>query len=281
MAPARKNILITGCSSGIGRYCAERLHQRPDWYVIASVRKEQDIEPLTRQNIDTIQLDLDDSASIRSAFDIVMDKTDGRLDALFNNGAYGQTGAVEDITREAMRQQFETNVFGTLELTNLAIANMRKHGSGRIVQNSSVLGFVPLSYRGAYGASKYALEGITDHLRLELRGSNIHAISIQPGPIHSDFRKNAMPHFYKHIDINSSAHRPVYEKMIKKWENNIDTVSADKYTLGPEAVYDALYHAITSPNPRLHYRVTTPTILFAFLKRILPTKMLDSLILKY
>jgi len=168
-----RTILITGCSSGIGRCVARGLATR-GYRVFATARRREDVEHLRAEGLAGLQLDLADSASIAAAVDEVLERTDGHLYALFNNGAYGQPGAVEDLSREVLRLQFETNLFGWHELTNRVLPVMRQQGYGRIIHNSSVLGFVALPFRGAYTASKYALEGLTDTLRLELRGSGIH-----------------------------------------------------------------------------------------------------------
>lgn len=277
----QKIALITGCSSGIGLHCARELAKRSAWRVFAAARREEDASRLREEEgLEAVTLDLDASASIHAAMDEVLEKTGGRLDALFNNGAYGQPGATEDLSREALRAQFETNVFGTQELTNRAIAVMRSGGGGRIVQNSSVLGFVALVYRGAYVASKYALEGLTDTMRLELAGSGVRLILIEPGPITSDFRKNANAKFNQHFDadkIAASRHRRAYEERLLR---EGDCSPPPPFNLGPEAVYKALLHALEHPRPKTRYRVTTPTTLFWMLKRLLPTAALDAVLRK-
>ncbi|NOQ81678.1 MAG: SDR family NAD(P)-dependent oxidoreductase, partial [Methylophaga sp.] len=174
----KQNILITGCSSGIGFCAAKILHQR-GYNVIATVRKLQDASPLQKLGISTTELDLTDSNSIYRTINFVLKHFDGQIDALFNNAAYGQPGAVEDLSRNVLRKQFETNVFGTQELTNLVIAQMRKQGHGRIIYNSSVLGIISMAYRGAYNSSKYAIEGLADTLRQELYGTDIHISLIE------------------------------------------------------------------------------------------------------
>ena len=268
-------ILITGCSTGIGRYCAEALHKDRQWRVFASARQSSDVQALRDAGLpDALQLDLDSSESIQAAMAELLHKTDGRLDALFNNGAYGQTGAVEDLSRDTLRAQFESNVFGTQELTNAAIAVMRKNGGGRIVQNSSVLGFVCLKYRGAYNASKYALEALSDTMRMELLGSGIDIVLIEPGPITSSFRRNAIIQFERRIDAAASVHHQTYLAMQKAWAKN----SAMPFALGPEAVYRALLRALNKKSPKLRERVTMPTKVFWLLKRILPASLLDKIL---
>jgi len=269
------SILITGCSSGIGYHVAKRL-QETGYQIIATARKTNDVERLTNEGFQALQLDLDDSNNIQKAFTQTMELTQGKLYGLFNNGAYGQPGAVEDLTRDVLRAQLETNVLGWHELTNLALKVMRKQNEGRIIYNSSVLGFVPMAYRGAYNCSKYALEGLVDTLRLELKGSNIYVSLIQPGPIESLFRKNAFIKFKENINSQNSLHKNQYEAMQKRLEKE---GPAAPFTLPPEAVYKRVIHALQNKRPQSRYPVTFPTYLFAVLKRLLPTRILDRILL--
>ncbi|HIP52720.1 MAG TPA: SDR family oxidoreductase [Chromatiales bacterium] len=271
-----RSILITGCSSGIGLCVAQGLKARGH-RVFASARKVEDVGMLEKEGFEALQLDLACSASIRQAVELVMSATDGRLFALFNNGAYGQVGAVEDLPRNVLRDQFETNLFGWHELTCAVLPAMRQQGEGRIIQNSSVLGFVAMPYRGAYNASKHALEGLSDTLRLELRGTGIHVSLIEPGPIESRFRANAYMMFKKNIDPKNSPHRVQYEAMETRLTKEGPVVA---FTLPPEAVLKRVIHALESPRPKARYYVTFPTYLFGALKRLLPTRMLDNLLLK-
>lgn len=271
-----KTILITGCSSGIGE-CAARTLRARGWRVFASARQLGDVERLHAEGFDALWLDLDDSASIRAAVDNLLTRTGGRLDALFNNGAWGLPGAVEDLNRDALRAQFETNLFGWVELTNLLIPIMRKQGHGRIVQCSSVLGFAAFPYRGAYTATKFALEGLTDTLRMELGSSDIHISLIEPGPIQTRFRTNAHRAFLRWINIEGSPHQAQYQKQLARLQKE---GAAAPFTLPPEAVVNKLVHALESPRPRLRYRVTVPTIAFAWLKRLLPERWMDTVLIK-
>lgn len=269
-------ILITGCSSGIGLCVAQGLVAR-GYRVFASARRTEDLQKLQALGLESLPLDLADSTSIKSAVAEVLARSGGRLDALFNNGAYGQPGAVEDLRREVLREQFETNLFGTLELTNLIIPVMRAQGHGRIVMNSSVLGFAAMPFRGAYNASKFALEGLTDTLRLELTGSGIFVSLIEPGPIESRFRANAYAAYQRNIDAEHSVHREKYLAMVRRLEK---PGPAAPFTLPPEAVLDKLIHALESRRPKARYGVTVPTHLFAFLKRILPQRAMDWVLIK-
>jgi short-subunit dehydrogenase len=269
-------ILITGCSSGIG-YCTAKFLQQHNYRVIASARKAEDVARLTQEDFETVQLDLADSGSIQHAVAQVLKLTDGKLDALFNNAAFGQPGAVEDLSRNVLRNQFETNLFGTHELTNLIIPIMRQQGYGKIIYNSSVLGFVAMKYRGAYNASKFALEGLVDTLRLELMGTNIHLSLIEPGPISSNFRKNAFILYQENINPNNSFHQETYKALEMRLQKQGDTTA---FTLPPEAVANKVLHALQAKKPKLRYYVTFPTYLFGILKRILPINWLDYLVAK-
>jgi NAD(P)-dependent dehydrogenase (short-subunit alcohol dehydrogenase family) len=273
----RRSVLVTGSSSGIGECVARGLHAR-GYRVFASVRNPDDCAAFERDGIESLELDYADSASIESAVNDVLERTGGRLYALFNNGAYGQPGASEDLSRAAMREQFETNVFGWMELTNRLLPVMRAQGYGRIIQNSSVLGFVALAYRGAYNASKYALEGLSDTLRLELRGTDIHVSLVEPGPVTSRFRQNAFAAYQRNIDPDSSVHRERYRGMEQRLTKEGPVVP---FTLPPEAVLKKVIHALESPRPRARYYVTFPTYLFAALKRVLSDRALDRILARF
>jgi len=276
MEPPVRSVLITGCSSGIGRCCADGLKAR-GWRVFATARRDSSVAELATAGHEALQLDLDDSDSIHTAVGEVLSRTGGTLDALFNNGAYGQAGAVEDLSREALRAQFESNLFGWVELTNCVLPVMRAQGHGRIVMNSSILGLVAMPWRGAYNATKFALEGLTDTLRQELVGSGIHIALIEPGPIDSRFRANALVAFERWVDADASVHRKRYVRMRHRLENEKSTTP---FTLPPEAVLTKVIHALESPLPRRRYPVTLPTWLFVALRRLLPAALLDRLLVR-
>ncbi|MGD8933162.1 MAG: SDR family oxidoreductase [Gammaproteobacteria bacterium] len=271
---AEKTILITGCSSGIG-YCVAHGLQQRGYRVFATARHPDSVEALGAEGFESLQLDLDDPASIKQAVDEILYRTKGELYALFNNGAFGLPGAVEDLSRDAIRAQFETNFFGWLELTNTVLPVMRNQGYGRIIQNSSILGFVAMPFRGAYNASKFAIEGLSDTLRLELNGTGIHVSLIEPGPILSRFRANALTALQKYIDVEHSVHRERYQRVLQRLNKEGPAVP---FTLPPEAVLKKVIHALESSSPRARYYVTFPTYLFGYLKRLLPTSMLDKLL---
>jgi short-subunit dehydrogenase len=272
----KKNILITGCSSGIGYETAHFLKNK-GYRVIASARKNTDVLKLEAEGFETLQLNLDNSESIQQAVKQLIKITSGQVDALFNNAAYGQPGAIEDLSRDILIEQFQTNFFGTHELTNLILPIMRQQGSGRIIYNSSILGFIAMKYRGAYNVSKYALEGLVDTLRLELKNTNIYISLIEPGPIRSDFRKNSFLIYKQNINPQSSFHKEAYlaiEKRLKKEEDSFP------FTLSANAVSEKVLHALEAKKPKIRYYVTFPTYLFGFLKRILPNAWLDFLLEK-
>lgn len=269
-------VLITGCSTGIGYHCAHHL-KKLGYTVIATCRNLADVTRIQNEGITCFQLDLASSQSIQQALEKILIETEGKIDGLFNNGAFGLPGAVEDLSRQAMEHQFQTNVFGTQELTNAVVKIMRKQGHGKILYNSSILGFAAMQYRGAYNASKFAIEGFADTLRLELKKDNIQVSIIEPGPILSDFRKNAFTQFERWINIDTSAHQNQYQAMIDR----LETVGPSApFTLRPEAVTKCVVHALQHKRAKIRYRVTVPTIVFAWLKRALPTRWLDLLLIK-
>lgn len=267
-----RSILMTGCSSGIGHHAAHAMAAR-GWHVLATCRKESDCARLRADGLDSFPLDLTDMASIHKGLSQALDSTGGRLDALFNNGAFALPGAVEDLPTDGLRAVFETNLFGWHELTRAVIPVLRAQGHGRIVQNSSILGLAALKWRGAYVASKFALEGLTDVMRLELAGTGIHVSLIEPGPITSRIRENSIPHFERWIDWKNSPRAEQYRDSLLA--RLYDKREPDFFELPPDAVTKRLIHALESRRPRARYPVTTPTYLLAALRRMLPTRLLD------
>jgi NAD(P)-dependent dehydrogenase (short-subunit alcohol dehydrogenase family) len=245
--------------------------------VFATARNAEDVKRLQQEGLESLRLDLDDDRSIADALEQVLDATGGRLYGLFNNGAYGLPGAVEDLSRAALRAQLETNLLGWHELTRRVIPVMRAQGAGRIIQNSSILGFVAMPYRGAYNCSKFALEGLTDTLRLELAGSGIQVSLIEPGPITSRFRENARRAFEANIDAEHSVHRQQYRAMQERLEKE---GAAAPFTLPPEAVLKRVVHALEGRRAKPRYYVTVPTYLLGYLKRLLTSRGFDHLLLK-
>ena len=268
-----RTVLITGCSSGIGRDAAGRLRER-GWRVLATCRKPEDCARLAAEGFESFQLDLADADGVTRAAEEALARTDGRIDALVNNGAFACPGAVEDLPRAALREIFETNLFGQVDLTNRLLPAMRAAGGGRVVMISSVLGLVAAPWRGAYVATKFALEGISDTLRLELAGSGIAVVLVEPGPIRTRFRQNAIPHFERHVDWKASPHRTDYEATLLRRLYATDPVR-DRFELEPAAVSVTILRALESPRPAARYRVTVPAQGAAVLRRLLPTRLLD------
>lgn len=266
----QKTILITGASSGIGYDTA--LHMRSlGWRVFAAVRQAQDKERLQAEGLESVLLDLDDSNSICKAFSEILAQTDGTLDGIFCNAGFGQMGAVEDISRQALREQFETNVFGTWECVAEAMKVFRQQNHGRILVNSSILGFAAMPMRGAYNSSKFALEGMCDTLRHELYGTEIYVSLVEPGPVSSRFRENALAKFQKYINTESSVHREVYKAQLAGLSSSKPT----PYTVSAAQCAAVCACAFTDLRPKPRYRVTVPTHLFWWLKKFLPTEYLD------
>lgn len=273
----QKSILITGCSSGIGYDAALGL-QKAGWRVFASCRQQADCDKMKDLGFESPRIDYQDTQTITDGLAEVLSATGGTLDAVFNNGAFAIPGAVEDLPTDALRSIFEGNVFGWHELTRQIIPVMRAQGHGRIINNSSVLGFVPARWRGAYVSSKYALEGLTDVLRIEMRDTPLHIVLIEPGPVTSKIRVNSIPHFERWIDWKNSPRAAQYEDSLLK--RLYEDRGKDAFELPPEAVTKKLLHALTSSTPRPRYYVTTPTYLMGALRRLFPTRALDWLIAK-
>mgnify|MGYP000023481594 CR=1 FL=1 len=268
MAPSR-TIIVTGASSGIGAYCARAL-KRDGWRVFATARKAGDLRQLEEHGIEAFYLDYREAESIEALVEAVLDRTGGTLDALYNNGAHAQAGAVEDLPMHALREQFEANFFGWHDLTRRIVPVMRRQGHGRIVHCSSILGLVPVKFRGAYAASKHAIEGLMLCQRAELEGSGIHVSLIEPGPIESRLAATGLGWFETHIDVENSPHREEYQTQLARLRAG---GSKSRFKQKPDAVYAVLKHALDSRSPRPHYVVTTPARIGVVLKRLLPARL--------
>lgn len=272
-----KSILITGCSSGIGYDSAHYLHSR-GYQVFATARKKEDVERLKSEGLNALLLDVLDTNTIAKTFETILEQTGGTLDAVFNNAGFGQPGALEDIETQYLREQFETNLFGLHEITRRAIKIMRKQGHGRILQHSSVLGLISLRFRGAYNASKYAIEALCDTLRLELEGSNIYVVSLNTGPVTSNFRKNATKKFIDNVNYENSYFKDSYEKELLN--NTQEKKTNDPWTKESYVVIEKVVIALESKKPKEHYYITSATKILGLLKRILPTSLLDKLLVQ-
>lgn len=276
MRMTERTILITGCSSGLGYDAAHGLRAR-GWRVFASCRKAEDCARLMSEGFESPLIDYADSNTIYNGLAEILEKTGGTLDAVYNNGAFACPGAVEDLPRGALRDIFETNLFGVHELTQAVIPVMRQQGHGRIINCSSVLGLVGMKWRGAYVSTKFALEGLTDVLRIEMARTPLHIILLEPGPITSKIRENSIPHFERWIDIKNSARADQYEKLRGRL---YEDTGPDRFELPASATTKKLIHALESKRPKPRYYVTTPTYLMGTLRRILPTRALDWVIRK-
>ena len=265
-----KSILITGCSSGIGYACAVGL-KKLGWRVFATVRNDADQKRLSDEGLEALIIDYRDSASLKACVVEVAKRTGGKLDALFNNGGYGQPGAMEDISRQVLEEQFATLVFGWHELTTLCLPLIRANGTGRIINCSSVLGLTAMKWRGSYNAAKFAIEGLTDTMRLELRGSGIFVSTIEPGPIATRFVEHALNAFNANVNQETSHYKADYARQRAR----LGQGGSNRFKLPPEAVLAKLLHALESPRPKAHYYVTTPTHIMAAARRFMPQRLHD------
>ena len=270
-----KNILITGCSSGIGKNVAITLHNK-GWRVFATCRSKTDCTFFTKLGIESFPLDLLEEDSINCAVNLVKEKTKSQLDVLFNNGAYAIPGAIQDTPRAAMREIFEVNVFGQIDLINRCIPLMMSSDYPKIINCSSVLGFISLPYRGLYSATKYSIEALTDALRRENYDSKIKFVLIQPGPINTDIKKKSIKHFEKWIDWKKSIHQKTYEnKVIKRLYDNNYKDSFNSYELQPDEVTKILINVLNSKKPKARYKITIQTKIAQIMIKLLPTNTLD------
>ncbi|MCX7010827.1 MAG: SDR family NAD(P)-dependent oxidoreductase [Kiritimatiellaeota bacterium] len=270
-----KSALVTGCSTGIGWATAELLRAH-GWQVFPTARKPADLEKLRAAGFTPVALDVVSGESVRTAVAETLKLSGGALGALVNNAGYGMPGALEDLSREALREQFETNVVGLQDLTNQFIPLFRKQGWGRIVNVSSVVGRLPLPMMGAYAASKFALEALSDCLRLELRGSSVAVSIIEPGPIKTDFRSNAATAGWKHLaNLKQSHFADYYRRNVEQPDR---PKARDRFELPPEAVAEKILHALTSPRPHIRYPVTLVAWAGALIRRVAPDALVDRLL---
>lgn len=273
----KKNILITGCSSGIGYETAHHLHSL-GYEVYATARDEADVTRLKNEGVKAHFLDVCDHESIAKALAWAINESGGHLYAVFNNAGFGQPGALEDIPAYALRDQFETNVIGLHELTRQVLPIMRRQGYGRIIQHSSILGIIALRNRGAYNASKYAIEGLCDTLRLELMGSDIFVSSLNTGPVRSKFRENATKKFFENVAMETSIHQQSYKDEVLEQENKKN--ESDWLTQNPDVVIKRIIKILETSQPKPHYYITSATYFLGYLKRLLPTSILDKILVK-
>ncbi|MEM7498124.1 MAG: SDR family NAD(P)-dependent oxidoreductase [Pseudomonadota bacterium] len=273
---AEKSVLITGCSTGIGHHAAHELKRR-GWRVFATCRREADCARLRDEGLESFALDVTLAPSIEAGVARVLGETGGTLDALFNNAAHMMPGALEDLPVEGMREIFEANFFGWHSLTRAVLPAMRAQGHGRILQNSSVLGFAALPMRGAYISTKFALEGYSDTLRLELAPAGIHVILLEPGPIGTAIRQNAQGHYARWTRKDGAWARFYAEELEPRLYATDGKKDFGELTC--EATTKAVIHALEAPRPRLHYPVTMPTWLMVMARRLFPARFNDRFVL--
>lgn len=269
-------LVVTGASSGIGRELALSLQQH-GYRVIATARSRRDLDTLTSLGLTSVVLELADAASVSAAIRTIEQLCVGRLAALINNAAYAQPGAIEDLSRPNLEKQFAVNLFGVQQLTSGLLPALRRHGNSRIINISSVLGLVAFPYQGAYNASKFALEGLSDTLRLELHGSGVQVSLIEPGPIRSDFRKNALEAFRQDNDWQHSQYAEHYQRISSYYAASSHPTP---FTGEPTHVVKRVLHALRAPRPKPRYYVTLPTYVLATCRRLLPDRLLDVLLRK-
>jgi len=271
-ALAFKNVVITGCSTGIGAAAAHLLKDR-GWNVVATARKSEDLKILEEQGFHAVKLDIADEASVTEAVQSILTVFQGHVGAIVNNAGFGQSGAVEDLSRDVLRYQFEVNLIGMQDFTNRFIPVMRRQGWGRIINISSVLGRISLPFMGSYAATKFAMEALSDALRVELYGSGIAVTLIEPGPISSAFRQNAADRARATLKFDEGAHAGFYQQEVKRRE--LQNSKPDIFTLPPEAVAEKIFKALNTNSPGTRYRVTIPAYSGEIVRRFLPHSLID------
>ena len=273
--PEGSPVLITGCSTGIGRATAERL-VAAGHTVYATARKVEDIEDLAAKGCKTMALDVTDEASMKAAVDAV-EAAEGAVGSLINNAGYSQSGAIETVDMDAVRRQFETNVFGLIRMTQLVLPGMRKAGRGRIVNISSMGANFTFPGGGIYHATKYAVEAISDALRFEVEAFGVDVVVIQPGAIKTEFDKAAVASLDAHGDDDN-----VYGE----FNRHVGQATTDAYEKGPmkllggqpDAVAKVIEKAITAKRPRTRYRVTPSATLLINQSHLMPDRVWDKFV---
>ncbi|HMO49892.1 MAG TPA: SDR family NAD(P)-dependent oxidoreductase [Kiritimatiellia bacterium] len=272
-----KTVVVTGCSTGIGRAAAALLKDQ-GWQVVATARKDGDLESLSAEGFFAVKLDTADAGSVARAADEILDRLGGTVGVVVNNAGFGQVGAIEDLSRELLDYQFQVNVIGMQDFTNRLLPAMRRQGYGRIINISSVLGQVSLPYLGVYSASKFAMEALSDALRVELRGTGIAVSLVEPGPIATAFGENAAGRAEATLNADRTAHRAYYEAELR--QRKMSGIRPARFTLGPEAVARKILHAASSPRPRIRYPVTLPAYLGLIVRRFAPARVIDAIMAK-
>jgi NAD(P)-dependent dehydrogenase (short-subunit alcohol dehydrogenase family) len=269
-APSRA-VLITGCSTGIGRETAEHLVSRR-WRVYATARRLESIKELGEAGCKILELDVTDDESMRAAVAEVEDR-DGAVFALVNNAGYGQEGAVEEVSMNDVRRQFETNVFGLARMTQLVLPGMRRQGAGRIVNISSMGGKLTFPGGGAYHASKYAVEALSDALRFEVRGFGVHVSVVEPGTIKTRFGDTATSSV-EHLQDPESPYAAFNQVLVERINDAYEGKLA-RFAAPPEAVAKVIAKAISARRPRTRYRVTLAARMMLATRKVMPDRGWD------
>lgn len=273
-----KTILITGATAGIGRHAALEL-VRLGHHVLATGRRENALDDLAREargiaasggKLDTLRLDVTDDHAVEASVARVMELTDGKgIDVLVNNAGYGQMGPLESVSSADLRKQFETNVFGLMAVTRAYVPQMRKRGGGRVINVGSIGGRFTFPLMGAYNATKYAVESLSDALRCELGPFGIDVAIVEPGPIKTEFNDRAMDT----IDaerMSASPYAPVL-KHAEQFKTRFESRAA-----GPEVTTRAIVHAATARRPKVRYVVPPMLAMVLTILAILPTRLVDA-----
>ncbi len=269
-----RTVLITGCSSGIGATTAIHLRDR-GWRVAPTARKPEDLERLRSDGFDPISLDVQSPEAVERAIETATRMFPEGIGALVNNAGFGQPGAIEDITRDELRRQFEVNVIGVHDLTRHLLPAMIGQGYGRIVNIGSILGLYALPFIGAYSASKFALEALTDALRAEMSGTGLGVSLIGPGPIRSSFRDNAASLTDGSVAGRVSRFDALYERGTRTVKEG---KAYSRGTLAPLAVAKKIEHALTSRRPRGRYSVTTQALICEQALRVMPRSVMQAIL---
>jgi len=270
--PPSKAVLITGCSSGIGHATAQRL-SADGWNVYATARRPEAITDLEGAGCKTLGLDVTDEQSMTAAVAQVAD-AEGAVGVLINNAGYSQSGAVESVAPEAVRRQFETNVFGLLRMCQLVLPGMRSRGWGKVVNIGSMGGRLVFPGGGIYHATKYAIEALSDALRFEVRGFGIDVILIEPGLITTRFGEVASGSVDEGADGDTGPYAD-FNRHVAKVTSEAYAGPMAKLGGPPEKVAATIAHALAAERPKARYQVTPSAHLLIGQRRITPDRVWD------
>ena len=265
-------VLITGCSTGIGRATAGRLADE-GYNVHATARRPESIEDLAGRGMKTHAVDVTDEASMEAAVAEV--EKDGPIGALVNNAGYSQSGAIESIPMSSVRRQFETNVFGLIRMCQLVLPGMRAAGSGRIVNMSSMGGKLVFPGGGIYHATKHSVEALSDALRFEVREFGVHIVIIEPGLIVTDFGETAAGSL---ADVEEHGPYAEFNAEVARVTANAYTGPMARFGAGPDAVAKKISKALSASRPNTRYKVTPSAKLMMGMRRLMTDRMWDRMV---